>query len=254
MKHSELDKEFLAHEKHLWRVLAALSRAGYFVPPQDARDLVHDFYLEEWAGVVQRYDSTLSQFATYVSAAFYRFARRRILKLQRWRQRTVELEETVELGSPADLPEQMVERREQLGLIRTALGNLPALERAIIYDFLTSGEPNERALAQQHSMTRYRLRETLASGLGRLLVELSGDSAPSTIDARVAKGLWLDGQSPRRVAAMLGITTPEVNVARLRFVAELMESLRQFNNQSKPCKESHEPRSRDTESGTQFCG
>jgi DNA-directed RNA polymerase specialized sigma24 family protein len=54
VKHSELDKGFLAHEKHLWQVLAALSRAGYFVPPQDARDLVHDFYLEEWAGVVQR--------------------------------------------------------------------------------------------------------------------------------------------------------------------------------------------------------
>jgi RNA polymerase sigma factor (sigma-70 family) len=253
VKHSELDKEFLAHEKHLWQVLAALSRAGYFVPPQDARDLIHDFYLEEWAGVVQRYDSALSQFPTYLSAAFYRFARRRILTLRRWRQRTVELEEAVELGSSADLPEQVVERQQQIGLIRTALGNLPAQERAILYDFLTSGEPNERALAQQHSMTRYRLRDKLASGLGRLLIELSGDAAPATMDARVAKALWLDGQSPHRVGALLGITTPEVNAARLRFVAELTDSLRQFNHQSKPSKDSHEPRSRDTENGAEFC-
>jgi RNA polymerase sigma factor (sigma-70 family) len=253
VKHSELDEGIAAHEKHLWQVLAALSRAGYFVPPQDARDLIHDFYLEEWAGVVQRYDSTLSQFTTYLSAAFFRFARRRILTLQRWRQRTVDLEETIELASTVDMPDEVIEREEEIGRIRAALRTLPSEEREIIYDFLTSGEPNERALARQHSMTRYRLRETLANGLGRLLIELSGESEAATMDARVAKGLWVDGHSPHRVAALLGISTPEVNAARLRFVAELMDSLRQFNHQNKSSKDSHELRSRDSDSGAAFC-
>lgn len=252
MEHSELDRGMVAHEKHLWKVLAALSRAGYFVPPQDARDLIHDFYLEEWAGVLRRYDSTLSQFTTYVSAAFYRFARRRILKLQRWRQRTDDLEELIELPSPLDMPEQALQQKEEIARIRAALERLPAQERKIVYDFLTCGDPNERALAQQHSMTRYRLRETLANGLGQLLIELSGDAVPVAMDARVAKALWVDGRTAPQVAALLGISTPEVNAARLRFVAGLLDSLRRLNQQAKPVKDNHEPRSRDSQSGAEF--
>ena len=236
MEHSEFDSGITAYERQFWQVLAALGRAGYSVPPQDARDLIHDFYLEEVPGVLRRYDSGRSQFATYLSAAFYRFARRRILRLQRWRQRTVDLEQADELASAADIPEQALEWHQQTDLIRAALRGLPALEQAILYDFLETEQPNERALAQQHSMTRYRLRETLANSVGRLLLALSGEPAPAAIDARVAKGLWVDGQSPHHVAALLGITTPEVNHARLRFTAGLMRTLRQLNRQDKPVR------------------
>jgi RNA polymerase sigma factor (sigma-70 family) len=249
VKRGERDEGLQAYEKHLWQVLAVLSRAGYFVPPQDARDLIHDFYLEEWDGVMQRYDSTLSGFPTYISAAFYRFARRRILKLQRWRQRTVDLEEAAEQASAGDMPEQVLEQQEQLAMIRAALGNLPAQEREIIYDFLTRGEANERALAQQHAMTRYRLRETLVNGLGRLLIQLPDQGETAGLPARVARGLWVDGYSSHQLAALLGMSTPEVNAVRLEFVAELIDSLRQLNHQTKEGKESHESRSRDTESG-----
>jgi RNA polymerase sigma factor (sigma-70 family) len=230
VENSRLDPNMIAYERHLWQVLAALGRAGYFVPPQDARDLIHDFYLEQWGGLLQRYDANRSQFATYMAAAFYRFARRRIIQLERWRRRTVDLEDTAELESAAAMPDQLLESSEQLALIRAQLAALPAQEREVLVDFLASGDAGERALAQRHSLTRYRVRETLANAVGRLLVALAADAVPTTRDARIAKSLWVDGLTARQVASMDGIDTAEVNAARLRFVAKLMQSLREFNH------------------------
>ena len=76
-----LTDDFRRYEALLWRVLSALARKGYFVPPGDARDLLHDFYLEAWPGLHERFDPRLSSFGTYIAAAFYRFARRRIVRL-----------------------------------------------------------------------------------------------------------------------------------------------------------------------------
>src|SRR5688572_4101425 len=75
---AESDIRFLDYQRLLWRMLGVLARRGYVVPPGDARDLIHDFYLDAWPGLTQRFDPTLGTFATYVAAAFYRFARRRI--------------------------------------------------------------------------------------------------------------------------------------------------------------------------------
>ncbi|MET0856488.1 MAG: sigma-70 family RNA polymerase sigma factor [Telluria sp.] len=233
---SQLDQDMTRYERHLWRVLAALGRAGYVVPPQDARDLIHDFYLDEWSGLRLRYDSDRSQFATYASAAFYRYARRRIISLERWRRRTVDLEDAAELASTAATPDQQVESSEQLALIRASLAALPALERAVLFDFLASGEANERALARRHFLTRYRLREVLADAVGRLMVALVAEPAASTLEVRVAKSLWVEGLNPRQAARLHGIGTADVNTARGRFVAELMKSLRLFNHPPKPIR------------------
>ncbi len=230
MENFELDPNVTGYERHLWQVLAALGRAGYYVPPQDARDLIHDFYLEQWSGLLQRYDASRSQFATYAAAAFYRFARRRILKLERWRRRTVDLAEAAELESVAAMPDELLESNEQAALIRAQLATLPAQERAVLFDFLSGGDAGERALAQRHGLTRYRVRETLANALGRLLLALAADAAPATRDARIAKSLWVDGLTARQAASTHGLDTAAVNAARLRFVAELMQSLRAFNH------------------------
>lgn len=227
-----LDPNMTAYERHLWQVLAALGRGGYYVPPQDARDLIHDFYVEDWEGLVRRYDSNQSQFGTYLAAAFYRFARRRIIRLERWRRRTVDLEDAAELESALALPDELVESSEGLAAIRAQLAALPPGERGLLMDFLASGGSNERALAERHGLTRYRVRETLANAVGRVMVALA-DVAPVNLDARVAKNLWVDGLTPRQVASLNGIDTKEVNVARLHFVAGLMKALRQFNHPTK---------------------
>ncbi|WP_426175108.1 RNA polymerase sigma factor [Massilia sp. TWR1-2-2] len=236
MDNTQRDHDITTYERHLWRVLAVLARAGYFVPPQDARDLIHDFYFDQWDGLLLRYDSDRSQFATYVSAAFYRFARRRILALQRWRLRTVDLDDAGELASTAPAPDQQLESSERIALIRARLASLPALERAVLFDFLAGDDANERSLARRHSLTRYGLREVLANALGRLMVALAADEAAPTLEAQVAKSLWIDSLSPRHVARLHGIGTAEVNTARWRFVAELIKSLRQFNHPPKPAR------------------
>ena len=41
--------DFQTLQRPLWLVIGRLARRGYAVQPADARDLIHDFYLEEWS-------------------------------------------------------------------------------------------------------------------------------------------------------------------------------------------------------------
>src|SRR4051794_27876736 len=63
--------------------LARLAAQGFAVPPADALDLIHDFFLEAWPGITARYDPAQGRKEPYVYRAFIRFARPRIIRLQR---------------------------------------------------------------------------------------------------------------------------------------------------------------------------
>src|SRR5438270_1228739 len=83
-------RAFQEYERLLWRVLAQLARDGFIAPPDEGRDLIHDFYLEAWPGIRERFDPKRGAFQAYVFSAFYRFGRRRIIDLQNWRGRLVD--------------------------------------------------------------------------------------------------------------------------------------------------------------------
>ena len=142
----------------------------------------------------------------------------------------MDVETLAEHPSPTQSPDEMVELEEQVAMVRQALQRLPASEREVLYDFVSNADPSERSLAERHSLTRYRLREVLANGIGRLASDLADVPDSGAIEAKVAKHLWNEGRSSRNVASLLGISVPEVQAARLRFATELLASIRQFNN------------------------
>jgi len=55
-------RSFIEYEPLLWRVLSKLVRDGYHIQPHDARDLIHDFFLE-WEPLNSRFDAAKGEFA-----------------------------------------------------------------------------------------------------------------------------------------------------------------------------------------------
>jgi RNA polymerase sigma factor (sigma-70 family) len=218
--------EFTGHESTFWRVLGSLARHGYAVRPSDARDLIHDFYLEAWAGVNERYDPERGAFHSYLGAAFYRFARRRILQLETFKYRLVDFESAVQELTTSKTPPEILQDREDLRAVHSAVGALNPFERKVIGAFLSGVESSERELATRFAVSRYALREALTDAVGKVAVTLGKAGALSTTEDRVAALLWKEGQSPRKVANLLDLSVAEVQSARNHFVAALISSIR----------------------------
>lgn len=215
---------FVEYEPLLWRVLGALTRDGYLVQPQDARDIIHDFYLE-WPALAGRFDAGKGEFATYVASAFYRFGRRRQLQLHRLRSRAVDLEACLDLAAADPSPPEVAEWRQSLAQLHGAVAKLPHAEQSLLADFLSDYAPAEREMAQKHRLTRYRLREQLAATVSRVALHIMYE-APQSDDARIAYKVWVSDQAPRSVAAELGISTEQVNAAKSRFARALLDAVR----------------------------
>lgn len=228
MSKRQADQEFAAFEPLLWRVLVSLARHGFVAPPMDARDIIHDFYLDGWSGVQEHFDSRIGSFNTYLASAFYKFARRRIVALHSWRHRQVDVDLLADQPSEDKNPPQIVEHNQQLAAIRAAIAKLPREERAVLQDYLSDSEPSERVIAARHLLTRYALRERLLSAVGRVAVEL-GRVDPQMPESLVAFYLWHDGRSPKNVGSLLGISISHVHSLKGRFAADFIASIRSIN-------------------------
>jgi len=217
-------RSFIEYEPLLWRVLSKLVRDGYHIQPHDARDLIHDFFLE-WEPLNSRFDAAKGEFAPYLATAFYRFGRRRYLKLHRLRSRAVDIEECLDLAAADPLPLEAAEMKQQTARLKAAIAQLPEAEQALLADFLSDYAPGERELAEKHYLTRYRLRDQLAATVSRVALQLM-EAWPQSADADIAYPVWVLDQSPRNVAAELGLSTEKVNQAKARFAQALLNSIR----------------------------
>jgi RNA polymerase sigma factor (sigma-70 family) len=217
-------RNFLEYEPLLWRVLSKLVRDGYYIQPHDARDLIHDFFLE-WEALNSRFDAAKGEFAPYLATAFYRFGRRRQLKLHRLRSRAVDIEECLDLAAADPLPLEAAELKQQTAQLKEAISHLPEAEQALLADFLSDYAPGERELAEKHRLTRYRMRAQLAATVSRVALQLM-EARPQAADADIAYRVWVMDQSPRFVAAELGLPTEQVNQAKARFAQALLNSIR----------------------------
>jgi RNA polymerase sigma factor (sigma-70 family) len=216
--------EFARYERLLWRVLSSLSRHGYFVPPDDARDVMHDFYLEAWSGLHNRFDADLASFPTYLSASFYRFARRRLIRMDSWKRRIVSLDVIEEPPSDEPSPSEAYEIQERQVLISYALNALAPFERDVLSDYLTDSNASERKLAVKHAMTRYAVRETLATAIGQLARLLNRNNG--AVSSRIALQLWEEGRSLHQAATYLNISITEVQRHKAQLSIDVMKSLR----------------------------
>ena len=217
---------YTAHRRVLFKALSGLARTGFAAPPDEGMDLIHDFYLEAWPSVSARYDAARASFDTYLFACFVRFARPRIIRLGRLRATLMapaELE-AVARGSGATSVSGF--DASDVPAVRAALSALPPDGRALLDAYLDDAEPSERALAARFATTRYAVRVRLADTLGSMAVRLGAASSLGEPDRSVAVALWADQRSPRQVAALLHMSTDEVQTTKLRVFTRLVEAAR----------------------------
>lgn len=205
--------EYGRYRPLLFRGLASLARQGYELAADEGLELVHDFFIEVWSGLHERYEPSKGAFSTYVFGAFLRFARPRIVKSRRWRERLVALEprELDELGAPG--PDK--DRQAETDSLRRGLACLPDEDLKFLVRWLAVGS-SERQLAKAVRLSRYRVRERLVGVLARLAVVMDERIGQSENDWRVAKLLWGEERTVTETAILLGLTPTQVKLARQR--------------------------------------
>lgn len=212
----ETATSYLRFRRLLFGALVHLAQQGFALSPTEGLDLIHDFFAEAWDGIVSHYDSTKGKFETYVYGAFVHFARPRIVRFHRWQScllDTAELARTIEEQSEAEVP---VESWHDVSAVRQALSQLPSIEREILHSYLIADSPSERKIAQEFSISRYRLRETLAQALGHVAALLGERGCIPESEWKVAVALWREGRTVQEAAAYLGQTVQEIRAARAR--------------------------------------
>jgi RNA polymerase sigma factor (sigma-70 family) len=225
---TKLDQEaaYLRLRRLLFGALARLARQGFTAPPADALDLIQDFFAEVWPAVSANFDPARgTKLETYVYQAFVHFARPRIAELHRWRNLLVD---TVELARISDrLPvAEASESERDLGAVADAIRALPPLHRDVLTAYLASGRPSERAIAEKFSLSRYRLRQTLAEAFARVAIALGERGRISERDWLVARALWEERRTPAEAAGHLGMTSQQIRNARERIGTILVRQLR----------------------------
>jgi RNA polymerase sigma factor (sigma-70 family) len=233
MRPQNQDEDFVHYQQLLWGVLSTLSRRGYFVPPDDARDVLHDFYVEAWRGVNDRFDPAKASFRTYVANSFYLFARRRLVQMNHWRRLVVDLEVDEATQRPSDEaePEDRLELEQRLSSLESIVQKLPDFDQKLLCEYLTSDRASERRIAEAHALTRYQTRKILASAVGRIALLLQQTDGSSQ-EAKIATQLWLEGRSAKEAAHFLGLSIDIVQKQRSRLASSFLASIRTFNSRS----------------------
>jgi len=207
-------------ERLLWKLLGKLATRGYVVPPSDAQDVIHDFYVYAWPQLLQRFDPSRGAFNSYLASAFYRYGRHRIVQLQAWRRRLQDVTELAERSAADPLPEDAAE----LAQIRAIVDRLDEPGRTILLARLEGR--SERDLERSLNLSRHRQRELLIDALGRVGLQFGGLSAGRSIDGRVAESLWRDDRTIADTALQLGVSVADVRASRLRNVARIAGAIK----------------------------
>lgn len=207
--------------------LARLARQGFAVQHADGLNLIHDFFAESWDGLAARYHPALGAAPNYIYGAFVRFARKRIIRLQRWRQPLQDmalLADDISAQATISPLESLVEG-EEAKLMQQALRELPSRQRMVLLDYFASGPRSQRQLARKYQMSRYQLHELLISAYGQLVIGLGDHGAWPVPDREVATALWCDGRTVEETAARLGRSIDQVRETRKRLTKLLATAL-----------------------------
>ncbi|MGA2000169.1 MAG: sigma-70 family RNA polymerase sigma factor [Terriglobales bacterium] len=209
----------------LLRALGALAKNGFAIPPSDALDLVHDFFVDKWSTVDLNYDGSKGPLASYLYIAFVHYARPRIVRMNRLRSALVEPGE-LEREQPAsdrDLADVV-----DLANWSTAITSLPEKERRFLLDYLYESSGSERDLAERTGLSRHAVREQLVRILGRVISAYGRPIQGAHLDWNVADAIWVHDRTVHETAALLGSTPEVVRRAKARIVSALTDALRRF--------------------------
>jgi hypothetical protein len=209
----------------LFHALSKLARQGFVVSPDDALDLIHDFLAHEFGGLQRNYNPQKGGFRTYAYNAFVRFARPRIMELQRFQESLVD-PEALDLISAPDTNYELqwsggIERD-----VTRAIDLLPSNEASLLLTYLNSRVPSERLLAQGLRISRYEVRQTLLRALGRVVTQLGRPPGIAEKDWSVARALWKERMTIAETALSQNLTPHQARMAQARVTKFLDISLR----------------------------
>jgi DNA-directed RNA polymerase specialized sigma24 family protein len=225
----KLEQAYVAYRGLLFRALASLARRGYPAPADEGLDLVHSFFLEAWEGIRARYRPDAGELVPYVYAAFIRFARPRIVRLNRLRNALVDTDvlSSLPAGSPDPEHEFLAETQWQASLeaLKNVWPRLSNDESFLLRTYFGADRPSERELARMFGSSRYETRARLVEALGKVAVDLWEPGTVPEGDRRVALALWKERLAIPEAAASLGLTTHQVKAAHRRNVDRLAKGL-----------------------------
>lgn len=221
---SPLEAAYRDYRGLLFSALGNLARKGFVVPPADALDLIHDFFVEAWAGLQERFDESLASRSTYIYAAFVRFARPRIMRLQRQRASLID---PADLADLLEGPHHEPEPDEQVGWNRIgqAIQQLPSSDRLLLDAWLNARDGSERDTARQLNVSRYEVRRQLIEVLGQISASAGAITDRPSVDKQVAMAVWRDGLTVAETAARTGITLQQARNAYRRNQRRIHDAL-----------------------------
>ncbi|MBL9122566.1 MAG: hypothetical protein JNG90_02965, partial [Planctomycetaceae bacterium] len=202
---------------------------------EDSRDLIVDFFLEQWPGLQKRYRAELARPETYVYRAFILYARPRLRRLRAWNNSLMDAAHLAErvVAAPPVAADQLLDAK-------AGLAELPAEERELFMRMIND-KASLRDLAAEYRMTRYRVRELICDAFGRLSVSLETQDQQSEDDRKIALALWRDGLTPKEAAKAVGTTTIAVQEYRNRTMQLMSNALRRLHRQQAPPSQLHAP-------------
>jgi RNA polymerase sigma factor (sigma-70 family) len=212
---------YRVYRRTLLSVLNRLAIRGYAVAPGDGLEIVHDFFLEVWPGLRERYDPTKGSVESYVRGAFIRFARPRIIRNAKWTANLWEPHAIALVEEPVD---DEREDRLDVAFLREAFASLSPLHRDVLRQRLIVGT-SEREIARRLRVSRYRVRELAAEALGHLSVKIGETGLVGARDWPLAYTLWAEERTLPDAAAKLGLTSDQARRARLRMLRALSSAV-----------------------------
>jgi RNA polymerase sigma factor (sigma-70 family) len=215
-------EEYARYRPLLFRALVSLARRDYDIPADEGLELIHEFFLDAWPGLQQRYDPAKGAFSTYIFGAFLRFARPRIVSARSWHERFVGWDPIAldTLQAQSDQAETELDTQA----VGHALSSLSQADRTLLEQWLARGT-SERRVARAMGLSRYKTRQGLVAALTRLAIAMGQQVGASGSDWRIASALWAEGRSVADTAATLGVTTTQVRHARRRVFDFLANAL-----------------------------
>jgi RNA polymerase sigma factor (sigma-70 family) len=195
----------------LLSVVGRLAREGLVCPPDEALDLVHDFFADEVPTLLQRYDERRSAFSTYLYLAFHRFARRRLARRLRQAAILADARWCRDHAYEPGLVDALAASE-----VRQALEALSEGDRNLLLEYLDTDRPSERRMAASRHWSRYRLRTEIVEAFGKLAAQFARPTGVGLEDWKVAELAWKYGYTVDEAAKELGRRPSEVRAARDR--------------------------------------
>jgi len=188
----------------LFGALSRLARQGTTALPYESLDLIHSFFVDEWASVVRNYRPDRGALRVYLYSAFVRYARRVILRERRLRG---ELLDETALASYLEQPHSGAsdpETRLDVDAVNAILRALPEAERNVLTEYLDGA--SERELADRYRVSRYRIRETLAATIVRVAMQLERPVFIGQREWEVTRSIIGGGRTVKQAADRLGVS------------------------------------------------